>query len=456
MSAPAFSDPPEAWDAYREAITRIDARIDPVGPSDTSREAVRRRAAAKLAGLGAFLAFAGNPQRTYAVVHVTGTSGKGSTAAAIASLLSAAGLRTGLATSPYLQVATEKHQVDGTLINGAAFRDLLDHVEDVERRWLAATPGATPLAHGQLWAAMMLLGFAADRVDAAVVEVGAGGRFDMTNVVEPVAAVITSVGLDHLATLGPGLADVAWHKAGIVKPGTLVLTGPLPPEGEAAVDAACAVRGATRIRHDRPEPGDGPDADFMERNRVLAAQVATALATSGLVDPGRIDLARAGDVALPGRVERMPEDGGPPVTLDGAHNPEKIAALAAWLARRQAAGEPPPVAVFAALAAKQADAAILALAPVVQGFVFTQAPVLGKPASPAAALETLARSLGVAVPVAAAESPREAVEIARTAAGEAGTGTLVTGSLYLAGAVRERWFPSERIVRQRTPWPAVR
>ena len=136
-------------DRYWAAAARLDTLIDPVGPGDRSLPAIWARAAAKLERARAFLAFLGDPQDRFPIVHVTGTSGKGSTGAAIAAVLSHAGFRTGLATSPFLQVATEKLQIGERLIAPGAFASLVDDVLEAAGRWQRQAPRERSLGHGE-------------------------------------------------------------------------------------------------------------------------------------------------------------------------------------------------------------------------------------------------------------------------------------------------------------------
>ncbi|MFM9108076.1 MAG: bifunctional folylpolyglutamate synthase/dihydrofolate synthase [Chloroflexota bacterium] len=436
--------------AFAAASARISARICPGSRDDISPSAVRERATRKLGRLRSFLMELGSPERRLPVVHVTGTSGKGSTAAAIASLLGAAGLRTGLATSPYLQVMSEKLQIDGRLISGEGLLAAVEDVERAETDWIAA--GNPPLAYGELWTALMLRWFDAEEVDAAVIEVGAGGRFDLTNVVTPIASVITSVGLDHLQTLGPTLADIAWHKAGIIKPGAAVVTGPLPPEGIAAVAAETSLASSPWVRAEQVPAATGNATGFVQANQRLALTTAETLAGAGLIAPDRIDPAALARVRLPGRLESMPS-AGPPVMLDGAHNPDKALALAGELRRWRESSALQPVILFAAIGSKDAASVLGALAREASAFVLTEAPVLGKQAMPAGDLAALARDAGRPLPVTADPDLDAAFARALDLAQQTGTGLLVTGSLYLLGPIRRRWYPDEAVVLQRTPRP---
>ncbi len=453
MSAPNSSSA-DHWLAYRDAAARLAARIaEP--HADTSTAAVRERAEGRLRRLAAFLGDLDHPERRVPVVHVTGTSGKGSTAVGIAALLTAAGLKTGLATSPYLQVATEKLQIDGRLISGAAFRSLVAEVEAAERGMLARDAAAVPLSYGELWPALALRWFDREAVDIAVVEVGAGGRLDPTNVVRPVASVITGIGLDHVATLGPTLADIAWHKAGIIKPGAPAIVGPLPPEAWPVVEREAYAAGADIVRVAAGDNDDAPPGvPFVAANQRLALTTVRVLAETGRLDPARIDPAMLANARLPGRLETMPQPiTEPAVMLDGAHNPQKMAALVAALRHGRTGGAAPPVVVFGALAGKATAEMLAMLAPLAGALVTTGVAVQGKEAADPGALAALANAIGFAGPVAAVAEPTEAVAHALALAERCGGWVLVTGSLFLLGSVRGRWYPADEVVRQQTPWP---
>src|SRR5207247_998933 len=159
-----IEQPGAAWRDYLTAVARTDGLIEPSSTTDgKSKAQIRERAEMRMARLRRFLAFLGNPHDRYPIVHVGGTSGKGSTSTAI---LTAAGYRTGLHTSPYLQVATEKLQIDGRLIGGSCFRQLVDSTLDAIGTW------GESLTYGELWIALLARYFAEEHVDVAVVEVG--------------------------------------------------------------------------------------------------------------------------------------------------------------------------------------------------------------------------------------------------------------------------------------------
>jgi dihydrofolate synthase/folylpolyglutamate synthase len=166
----------------------------------------------------------GNPQKSYPIIHVAGTKGKGSVAALCASALKAAGYRTGLYTSPHLWDYVERVQINGEPIS---HEQLIDLVEEIK----AAVAKIPKLTTFEITTALGLLAFAKNDVQAAVVEVGLGGRLDATNIVMPTVSVITSLSYDHMAVLGNTLAEIAGEKAGIIKEGIPVVSA--PQEGEA-------------------------------------------------------------------------------------------------------------------------------------------------------------------------------------------------------------------------------
>lgn len=472
----SFNTESVGFAAYERVVGRINGLIGPEPPADGSPGAIRQRAEQRLDRVRRFLAFLGNPHLDYPIVHVGGTSGKGSTCTAIASILSAAGYRVGLHTSPYLQVATEKLALGERLIGADDFASLVDDILDAMDRWRTRSRD-DPLTYGELWVALTTRWLAKERVDIAVIEVGAGGRFDLTNVVQPAVSVITSVGLDHIATLGSTLAEIAWHKAGIVKAGAPAITGVTAPEAFAVIEAEVTTVGTTLTRvvegasyrilgTDRhgthwtpigmmarnagqvfvtPLPGR-----FQVANAALALAAVDALESRGFVVSDDALARGIGQARLPGRSEAMP--GGPPwVVLDGAHNPDKIAALASSLPL-MVREHRPLVLVFGTLESKGAGEMLDHLLAHVDAVVLTAPRVLAKAVSTPLDLAKMVRASEFAGPVHVDPSPLAALEIARRLAGRDGT-VLVTGSLYLVGNVRGRWYPDAEVVLQRTPWP---
>lgn len=454
---------------YRSALELTNGLIDRSPPPPKSPAEVRARAEVRLGRLRALLGTLGDPHLRYPVIHVAGTSGKGSTAMAAASILRAAGLRPGLHTSPYLQVATEKLQIDGALIDATAFRAVVERVLET-----AESAGIGGITYGEAWFALTALALAEAEVDVAVIEVGAGGRFDLTNVVSPAVSVITSVGLDHMETLGSTIPEIAWHKAGIIKPGAPVVCAVTDPAALPVIEREAAAAGSRIIpviagetfdlapdedgrfawwEHDRPDERYVPAMP----GRFQATNAATALAAiralpgiGGAIEP---DAVRAGlaMARLPGRFETVARE--PAVILDGAHNAQKMAALVRDL-RAVRAGIPKGrlIAVAGMLESKEHRSMLAEIATIADEIVTTTPRVLAKPGADAQALAGEAIAAGFDGPVTAVAEPQAALDLALARVTSADL-VVVTGSLYLVGNVRGRWYPDDAIVVQRTPWP---
>jgi len=175
----------------------------------------------------------GAPDRRLGIVLVAGTKGKGSTAALLASLLAASGVRAGLYTKPHLQSYRERIRVDGEIISTAALNDGIDRLHQPVRAMRRLIPAAGQPTTFELTTALALAHFAATRCTVAVVEVGLGGRFDATNATDPHVSVITPISHDHTRELGTALRQIASEKAGVLRPGRIALIA----RQDAAVDA---------------------------------------------------------------------------------------------------------------------------------------------------------------------------------------------------------------------------
>lgn len=441
----------------------------PSPPPGATVEEIRARAKARLERLAAFLDFIGRPQDAYPSVHVTGTSGKGSTSTFIASILTQAGYRTGLHLSPYLQVETEKLQIDGRLLPADRFARYVAELDGLVESWAAR--GGQRLTYGEFWVALTFLAFARERVDVAVVEVGAGGRFDLTNVLQSEVAVITSVGLDHVRTLGPTLLDIAWHKAGIIKAGRPAVTTVTEPGPLAVIRQETELQAAPL---DVLYPGqDYAELECDEQGSRMLDLRRGRVYRIGL--PGRFQVANAavaiaaveklghlprGEVSaetiaagleqarIPGRVEVVQVT--PQVVLDGAHNPDKVGAL---LESLRCLGHPRRrIVVYGVLEGHDAMAMAQQLSAAADQVVVTAPAAVQREHAPLELLVETFQAQGcpaVAIPV-----PLEAVAWALEQA-EPDDQVLVTGSLYLVGQARERWYPASEIVLQCSCWPLI-
>lgn len=310
---------------------RINYEVKSAQPSDLKLERMR-----------AFLDRIGRPQDRLRIVHVTGTKGKGSTAAMLASVLGNAGYRVGLFTSPHLVEVHERIRVDGASISRPELAALISEIAPVVKS-LEDKSGPTFFEIGT---ALGFLHFVRRRVDLAIVEVGLGGRFDSTNVCRPLVSVITSVGFDHMAQLGRTLADIAYQKAGIVKRGIPVVCGPVDPAAAAVVEREarelCAPLwlGGRDFGFDYVPPNRAtittpranyPTIDLHLRGEHQAANAAIAAATIERLREAGFSISDSSlsigleTAACPGRVEVIGKR--PAVVLDTAHNVPSATAL---------------------------------------------------------------------------------------------------------------------------------
>lgn len=298
----------------------------------------------------AFCADAGSPQTAYPSVHIAGTNGKGSTCRILASILQEAGLRTGLTTSPHLLSYNERIQVDGRPIEDAEMlRFFEQHAELLRKR---------PLTYFELATCLAFWHFKECEVDVAVVEVGLGGRLDATNILNPAATAITSIGLDHTDVLGPTLAHIAREKAGIAKPGVHMVAGNLPEEAMLEIRKVCrrlqaplvlaAAGGFDRVgdrfrmtvREKAVEASASSHPDANRWNGAVAVNLARILDGPGGVFEGRIP-PEAVVRGLETMQERYPVQAhftplipGGTWYMDGAHNEEAFSMLMRQLARK--------------------------------------------------------------------------------------------------------------------------
>lgn len=441
--------------AYERALAALHGLIRGERAQRDSVGDRRARAETRLHRTRVLLERLGNPQHRYATVHVTGTSGKGSTSALIAAILHAAGYRVGLRTSPYLQVATEKLQIGHALIDAEALERVSTLTISEARARMPELGSNWHFTYAEAWSVLSYQWFAERNVDIAVIEVGAGGRFDTTNAISPVVSVVTSVGLDHLLSLGPTLADIAWHKAGIIKPGGIAVLGALSAETKQIIAREAHQAGAPIIHATNTTIGDHRltmPGGFQRTNSQIATAAVVALRQQGFVIPEAAIAAGMAAARLPGRLEQMPDDGQSPVWLDGAHNADKIAALSHEVGALSPSGEL-PVIVLGILGAKDASAIAAGIANAASELVITQPEVLGKRPLKAETLAATAVACGYTGRLHVEPDPLKAVAIARQRAAQRTAPVLVTGSMYLVGQVRSTWFADRDVVHQRTPWP---
>ena len=402
-------------------------------------------------------ALCGRPDRAFRALHVAGTNGKGSVAAMAHAMALAAGIRAGLYTSPHLVRPEERIRIDGDEIAGPALFERIGRLRGLAEEGVLS--GALPRfpSFFEMMTAAAFLAFAEERVRFAVVECGLGGRLDATNVITPLAAVVTTVAMDHVAILGPTLADIAQEKAGIVKPGIPVLAGWLPEDARAALSARARAVGAPLHAAARElaieDDGAGrfavatPERTYrglvcalsgahQRRNAALAIRAIELCRERGLAVPPEAIAEGLARVRWPGRLERIERAEQPAFLLDAAHNPEGAAALAEALAAAERGGARERrwrVAVFGVTEGRDPLEIYTPLAGAVDAWVVTR-PAIDKALDPAAVAGMLAAA-GASVEV--VDEPARALARAARLAGEtAGGEVLVTGSLYLVGDAR--------------------
>lgn len=379
----------------------------------------------------------GDPQTRFAAVHVAGTNGKGSVAAMLHAMFSAAGYRVGLYTSPHLVSFTERIRIGAETITETEVVDLAREIR------AAATVRGIDLTFFEFVTVMAFLHFARRGVDLAVVEVGLGGRLDATNVLDPEVAVITTIGLDHEEFLGNTLASVAAEKAGIIKPGRPVIVGRVPPVAHDVIERTASERGADAFWAGRdflvsdtvPFRFRGLDCEFGGLTLALrgayqrdnAAVALAALALLRRTFPTSDAAIRRGlaEVRWPGRLDVVQTT--PLVVLDGAHNADGVAALRSELPA--IVGARPVHLLFGVMRDKQWQPMVEVLGPMVSSATLTTAlPPRG------AAAEVLARAFERYCPVAVVPDPMRALETLLQSVGP-DAAILATGSLFLVGAI---------------------
>ena len=431
------------------------------------------------ARISALMELLGSPQRGYPSIHIAGTNGKTSVARMVDSLLTALNRRTGRTTSPHLQSAVERIAIDNKPITPAeyvaTYREIEPFVELVDKQSEAA--GGPAMSKFEVVTAMAFAAFADAPIDIAVVEVGMGGRWDATNVVDAPVAVITPIGVDHTEYLGTEIADIAAEKAGIIAKqdeepvpsgtdlSTVAVIGRQVPEAmevllaetvraDAAVareDSEFAVLGRQVAVGGQMLELQGLGGVYSEiflplhgehqaHNAAIALAAVEAFFGAGAQRQLDVDAVRAGFAAAtsPGRLERMRS--APTVFIDAAHNPAGAAALAQTLAEefdfRFLVG------VVSVMAEKDVDGILAALEP-----VFDQVVVTNNGSPRALDVESLAlraeERFGPERVIAAATLP-DAIETATALVEESGadgegfsgSGIVITGSVVTAGAAR--------------------
>lgn len=477
--------------SYAAAVDHLYALGHELAPASPS--APRRKF--DLAHMRVLAAALGDPQAIFPSVLIAGTNGKGSTAATLASILTAAGYRTGLYTSPHLFRVNERIQIDGRQISDEDFARLYFQVDETARRLVEAGELSHPPSFFEVLTALVFLYFAGDGptfakpVDIAILEVGLGGRLDATNIVDPILSIITDIALDHQEYLGNTIAEITREKAGILRPNGTLITLPQHPEANQAIGEAAATLNLTAISaanfvpHLAPrssenemrafEPGtplpanrytvtldgqplevDSPlSGHHQQRNLALAIAAANYLRNLESYKSNQKEISRnrisykidnsaietgIRNTRWPGRLELFTFPEGQSLLLDVAHNP-----AGAWTLRAAIADLPeaqPRTLVFSCLRDKDLREMSQILFPLFDSSAdrpydhILFAPIDNPRAASLDELLAAARALDI--PAQAAPDLPAALALARELTPANGL-ILATGSVYLVGDVRQ-------------------
>ncbi len=413
-----------------------------------------------LAHMRVLLAALDNPERRFPSVLIAGTNGKGSTASTLASILRASGLRTGLYTSPHLVRINERIRIGTESISDQAFALIHDLVDRTAERLVGENELPWHPSFFEMLTAIAFEHFARGKVDIAVLEVGMGGRLDATNVVEPRVSVITDISLDHQKFLGDTVTEIAGEKAGIIRPGGVVVTLPQQPQANNVIGNTILELGARGVNAVPYVPPVSPassaylaaSADntpvsryplqvmgeqimvetpllgrHQLRNVALAIAAAEELSRQGFpVTAASIERGIRGTY-WPGRFQVVPASGSAPeYVFDVAHNPAGAWALRSTLS----AGYPerPLTFIFGAMRDKAIGEMAEILFPLAERVIATRA---DNPRS-ASPEEIREAALRTSTPIEEAADVAAAIELARTSA-RADAVVVITGSIYIVG-----------------------
>jgi dihydrofolate synthase/folylpolyglutamate synthase len=408
------------------------------------------------------LAAMNHPERTFPGVLIAGTNGKGSTAATLASILQASGLKTALYTSPHLVRINERIRVNGEEISDDTFAHLHGEVDQVAEKLVASGDLPWHPSFFEMMTAIAFAHFSREQVQIAVLEVGMGGRLDATNVVDPLLSVITDISLDHQKFLGNTVGEIAREKVGIIRPGGIVVTLPQQPEandviGNTVLDlGACGVSAVQYVPPVSPAsekylipstekntPGYRYPLQVMGkeilvetqlvgrhqlRNVALAIAAAEELHNSKFpqITPATIEQGIR-STRWPGRFEVILAHGDwPEVVLDVAHNPAGAWALRSALSERY--GDRPLIFIFAAMRDKAIAEMTEILFPIAERVIATRAdnPRSATPEEIRQAAHRTGAEIQLATDVTAALARARAIAPLTAA-------LVIAGSIYLVG-----------------------
>jgi dihydrofolate synthase/folylpolyglutamate synthase len=443
--------------SYQNAVTRMFALGHELAQTPSHKF--------DLAHMRVLLQAMDHPEQRFPNVLIAGTNGKGSTAATLASILRASGLKTGLYTSPHLVRINERIRVNGEEISDSDFAELHAHVDRLAEKLIENAQLPWHPSFFEMMTAIAFSYFARQKVELAVLEVGMGGRLDATNVVEPRLSVITDISLDHQKYLGNTLEEIAREKMGIVRPGGVAIVLPQQPEANDVIGntilevGARAVNAVPYVPPVSPGSGEylaastesGGGCVYRYPLEVLGEQILVETPLVGRHQLRNVALAIAAAVELseqgfgsvtakgiesgirntrwPGRFQMIAaRPGWPEMVIDVAHNPAGAWALRSALSERYEGR--PLIFVFGAMRDKAISEMAEILFPLADKVIATR-PENPRSASPEEIQQAAART---GAEIEAVEDVQQAVERARVLAG-AGALVVITGSIYTVGEV---------------------
>jgi len=389
----------------------------------------------------------GNPHLRAQSLHITGTNGKGSTSAMLASILMAAGYKTGLYTSPHLITMRERFTVDGVPITESEIADIISRLQpEIEKLNQEATYGC--LTVFEILTVLCFVYFAEKGCQFQVMEVGMGGRFDATNVIQPEVCLLTSISYDHTEVLGDTLTKIATEKCGIIKSGAAVVSHPQEAEAERVIRETCDARGVKLIRIGRDitctslsHGQDGQELEVqgrLDRYRLSLPLIgeyqlvntAAAVAAAEVLIERSYHISREAiikglaEVIFPGRMQLVGRH--PWIVLDGGHNPGAARRLKESLALYFKPAR--SILVFGVSGDKDIPGVVRELAPIFDEIIVTRAHNPRSASPEALAAEFAQYGLKVSV----TQNISQAVEQARAMAGKEDL-ICITGSLFVVG-----------------------
>lgn len=400
-----------------------------------------------LVGMTTLVHRLGDPQLAYPCIQIAGTNGKSSTTRFTAAFLRSQGYKVGLYTSPELVEYPERIEIDGLVVTKESFGQAVLKAHEAAQEAIAAGEMQLVTEFELITAAAFWL-FAQEKVEYAVLEAGLGGRWDATSVISPQVAMITGVGLDHVAILGDTVEKIAAEKAAIIKPGSVPILGPGTAETRAVFEARCQEVGVgAPIIVDGEACCNGMGLSTKRYPNYQRQNIACAIVAMQVVVGSDIDIPAIQRVldtlSIPGRYELLRRE--PPLLIDASHNPQSSEVLAQALKENQGIDDKTghirgyDTLLLGILADKDADGIIKALVPLFDNLVVTQTTSpRAIPADELAAevLKITGREPEVFATVRAALEDLSAREAA----------VVATGSITLAGEVKGEWMNGRVLV----------